>query len=265
MTETRWATAPAPYYADDTVRLYLGDCRELLPALGEEFDAAICDPPYAETSLDWDHWPIGWTQAVAGVTSSMWCFGSMRMFLARASEFSRSDWRLSQDVVWRKNTTGMHAGDRFSRCHESALHWYRDDWASIYHCPPRVRAMKRVVGDLIARGEIGKGRLTGELGAYSVVSDGYAYQRTVIDADSVRAGIHPTEKPISLLTQLIEYAVPPADGVLLDPMAGSCSTAVAARLSGRRAVCIEAHEPYAEAAARRLDQGVLTFDGTEAS
>lgn len=41
--------------------------------------------------------------------------------------------------------------------------------------------------------------------------------------------------------------------------------ALAARLSGRRAVCIEAHEPYLEAAARRLDQGVLDFDGSEAS
>jgi DNA modification methylase len=33
-----------PYYEDESVRLFLGDCLEILPAL--EFDAVVTDPPY---------------------------------------------------------------------------------------------------------------------------------------------------------------------------------------------------------------------------
>lgn len=43
-----------PYYRDEQVQLYLGDCRELLPTLDIAPDAAIVDPPYGETSLGWD-------------------------------------------------------------------------------------------------------------------------------------------------------------------------------------------------------------------
>lgn len=34
-----------PYYSDDLVTLYHGDCREIMPVL--DWDAAITDPPYA--------------------------------------------------------------------------------------------------------------------------------------------------------------------------------------------------------------------------
>jgi site-specific DNA-methyltransferase (adenine-specific) len=63
--------------------------------------------------------------------------------------------------------------------------------------------------------------------------------------------VHPTEKPVELLDPLIRYACPPG-GLVVDPFAGSGSTLDAARQSGRRAIGIEKHEPYAEAAARRL-------------
>ena len=41
----------APYYADATTTLYLGDMREILPALDHEVDAVVTDPPYGETTL----------------------------------------------------------------------------------------------------------------------------------------------------------------------------------------------------------------------
>jgi len=40
-----------PYWADEDVRLYLGDCLDVLPSLPENsVDAVVCDPPYDLTS-----------------------------------------------------------------------------------------------------------------------------------------------------------------------------------------------------------------------
>jgi len=242
-----------PYYSTDSVELYLGDCREVLPALGRTFDAAVCDPPYGYTSLAWDKWPPGWIDAVAGVTSSMWCFGTLRMFLAHGPEFA--DWRMSHDVVWRKhNGTGFQA-DRFRCVHELVSHWYRGRWDTVHHqVPVTMDAIKHT-----GRKRRGHPAQTGRIEDILRVSEdgGPRLRTSVIEARSMHgSAIHPTEKPVAVLAQLIEYAVPPG-GRVLDPMAGSCSTAVAARLTGRRPVCIEADEAMCEKAARRLDQNVL--------
>src|SRR6266496_5990747 len=123
-----------PYCEADGVTLYHGDCREVIPTLGLTADCIVADPPYGETSLAWDRWPNGWPTVAAQATQSMWCFGSLRMFLDRRDEFV--EWKLSQDVVWEKHNGSSLHGDRFRRVHEHGPHWYRGDWAAIYHEPP---------------------------------------------------------------------------------------------------------------------------------
>jgi len=244
-----------PYYETDDVQLYLGDMRELLPTLGLQVDAIVTDPPYGETTLAWDRWPDGWPALAAGAAKSMWCFGSMRMFLDRRDDFAAAGWKLSQDVIWEKaNGTGF-ATDRLKRVHEVVTHWYRGDWASIHHDTPRV---PYTGPDKHTRARGNRGRHYGDIGAHVYEDDGTRLLRSVLRANSVRGGLHPTEKPPAILRTLIEYACPPG-GLVLDPFAGSGSTLDTARMIGRRAVGIEAHEPYAEAAARRLSQ--LTFGG----
>lgn len=247
-----------PYYETDDVTLWHGDCRELLPLLGQRYDACVADPPYGETSLTWDRWPDGWPAIVATVTSSLWCFGSMRMILDHASEFA--GWRLSQDVVWEKRNGTGFAADRFKRVHELATHWYLGPWSDIHHQVPRNPAVYDAKGrdKSVSRSSTPH---TGTIGAHRYEDDGLRLTRSVIQAPSVRRGRHRTQKPVRVLDPLIRYAVPDG-GTVLDPFAGSGSTAVAARLTGRRAVLIEADERCAEKAARRLDQGVLTIEGS---
>lgn len=237
--------SPEPYYSDGTVQLYLGDMRELLPGLARVADACVADPPYGETSLAWDRWPDSWPALIAAHTRSMWCFGSMRMFLDRRDEFA--DWKLSQDIVWEKHNGTGFAADRFKRVHELALHFYRGDWSSVQH-----EAVRETGGD--GRKSVRRNpppTHTGKIGAYSYVDDGKRLTRSVIRHQSVRGGIHPTEKPAAILAPLIEYAVP-VGGLVLDPFAGSGSTLLTARSLGRRAIGIEANEEYCEKAAKRL-------------
>jgi site-specific DNA-methyltransferase (adenine-specific) len=248
-----------PYYADDAVTLWHGDMRQILPSIDVAADCVVADPPYGETSLEWDRWPDGWPHALLHVAKSMWCFGSMRMFLDRRDEFA--DWKLSQDIVWKKrNGTGL-ATDRFRRVHEHVLHWYRGGWNLVHHQTPRILADPSVVkrnGNAVRVARAG-GHL-GNSTNRNWEDTGTRLMQSVIDAPSVRHGIHQTEKPAAILQPLIEYACPPG-GLILDPFAGSGSSAVAARLLGRRAVLIEADERYCEAIARRLAQDVLPIGG----
>src|SRR5450830_19711 len=123
---------PRPYFEDGAVTLYHGDALQLLPLLPRA-DAIICDPPYAQTNLDWDRWPSDWPAAAALVSDQMWCFGSLRMFLDRADELA--GWKMAQDIVWEKHNGSNASNDRFRRVHELAVHFYRGDWASPYHEP----------------------------------------------------------------------------------------------------------------------------------
>jgi len=243
---------PQPYFADDSVALYHGRFEDILPSLGTASDLIVTDPPYGETSLDWDRWPTGWPAVAAEYTRSMWCFGSMRMFLDQRDEFA--GWKLSQDVVWEKHNGTGFADDRFKRVHEHALHWYRGDWNGVHHDTPRtvyVGPDKHVRARHVPRGEH-----LGAIGGGGYDDDGTRLTRSVLKAKSVRGGIHPTEKPIVILEPLIAYACPPG-GLVLDLFAGSSSTLVAARNQGRRAIGIEMREDQCEKAATRLSQGIL--------
>lgn len=252
------------YYKDDTVQLYLGDMREILPVLALQADLIVADPPYGETSLAWDRWPEGWLNVAAAHSNAMWCFGSQRMFFEHLNEFQTAGWKLSQDVighdedgepivgdvnvVWEKHNGTGFATDRFKRVHEHVLHWYRGPWGGVHQDVPRTAYTGP---DKHARARQSRTPHTGTIGAHFYEDDGTRLMRSVIKAKSVRGGIHKTQKPEPLLLPLIRYGCPPG-GLVLDPFGGSCSTLLAARGAGVRAIAIEGHEPHAEAAAKQL-------------
>lgn len=80
--------------------------------------------------------------------------------------------------------------------------------------------------------------------------------RSSVWRTSVVHGRHPTEKPVSMLCDWVRLFSEPGD-VILDPFAGSGTTAVAAKAEGRRSVSIERDPQWMSHACDRLSQEVL--------
>ena len=67
--------------------------------------------------------------------------------------------------------------------------------------------------------------------------------------------VHPTEKPVGLLANLITSVTKPGD-LILDPFAGSGSTLVAAKKTGRRFIGMELDDDFYRIAQRRIEEAV---------
>jgi site-specific DNA-methyltransferase (adenine-specific) len=250
-----------PFYEDESVRLLLGDMREVLPRLDVTPDAAVLDPPYGETSASWDRWVDGWPAVVGSVlpsSASLWCFGSTRMFLEHAQDFE--GWKYAQEQLWiKRNGTGPGSRDRLSKVHEWAVHWYRGRWSDLHHEWEREPVDGPDKGYVRRLAPAAEHRREGRLSAWT--DDGMRLRRSVVEAPSVRfEKRHQDEKPLATVLPLVRECVPPG-GLVLDCFAGACTTGVAAKILGRRAVLVEADEETCEKAAVRLSQGVLELGG----
>lgn len=222
-----------PYYADDLVTLYHGDCRAVTAWL--DADVLVTDPPYGTTRTEGNPRggygrrgnaagnrkgaPLGRgldaatianddstevrdeVLATWGVRGPALVFGSLRM------PDPPGEW--ADRLVWDKKRPGMNGGP-----------WrYRHE--SIYVTAGFVRTENAAV--------------------------------SIIEAFPEQAD-HIHGKPLALMLRLVAAA---PVGVVADPFAGSGSTLAACKQLGRRAVGIELEERYCEIAAKRLAQDTL--------
>lgn len=239
-----------PYWHDDLTAIYHGDVRDVAPALGT-FDLIVADPPYEQTDLRWDRWPAGWPGIVKGNLTehaSLWCFGSLRMFMDKRDEFA--DYNLAQDLVWEKHNGSSFHADRFRRVHESIAQFYPTSsrWDLVYHNPQfTMDATKRTVrrkGRPPHMGHIDDGYYESEDG-------GPRLARSVQYIRSAHGyAINPTQKPAGIIALLLKYSCLPG-GIVLDLFAGSLSTSVACRELGLRSIAIESDREQID---RALDE-----------
>lgn len=244
-------------YEDDYVTLYCGDSREFMAeaAHGGGNCVIVTDPPYGDTSLEWDRVVTEFPQYAAALTRDLWCFGSMRFWMENGAAFKTAGFTYAQEIVWQKHAGSGPNSDRFTRVHELAVQWYRGGWTDLQHDVPRTKWFGpdrnvRRMGNTPHRGDYAKQ-------VEPWVDDGTRMMQSVIPVrNEHRRGYHPTQKPTGILRPLIEYSCP-RDGLVLDPFAGSASTLVAARELGRKAVGVEINPDYCRAAAKRLSQTEL--------
>lgn len=230
-----------------SVRIINVDVMVGLASLADEsVDCIVTDPPYGETSLEWDKVPDGWMRECRRVlkrTGSMWVFGSLRSHMGS----DLTGWRISQDVVWEKHNGSNSFADRFRRVHEIAVQFYRDDaqWSGVYKKPlftndARARVVRRKKRPP-QWGEIDGWHYRSEDGGPRLMRSVMFYRSCHGEAD------HPTQKPEAVIMPLIEYSCPQG-GTVLDPFIGSGTTARAAIQLGRKCIGIEIDPKFAEMA-----------------
>jgi hypothetical protein len=220
----------APYYADEHVTLFHGDCREVTVWL--QADVLVTDPPYGR---DWrqgcTHPKRVASNAHDGIANdtdttvrdavlAMWgdrlgiVFGDLMLAPPRGCK---------QVLIYRKQP---NAGLR------GATAGWRRDVEAIYLTGPWP---------------------TGLGGRSSVIHTG---SRSAGNPSSVQSRYeHPHAKPLDVMDELVQSTT----GVIADPTAGSGSTLVIAKALGRRAIGVELDERYCEIVAKRLAQGALDF------
>lgn len=251
------------FHQNGDITIYCGRAQEILPSLPHG-DVCVTDPPYGQTSLEWDVWQSDWLELVKA--DSLWVFGSLRMFMDRSADFIGSGWTLSQDVigpdqepseidvVWEKHNGSSFHADRFRRIHEQAALFYRGQWKDIYHqTPVTLDAVRKQVRRKQRPAHMGHI----ERGSYTSHDGGPKMMRSVINVRSCHGyAENETQKPLGIIKPLIEFSSP-VGGLVVDAFGGSGSTMLAAKELGRRGIMIELREEQCEIAARRLQQEVL--------
>lgn len=220
-----------PYYSDEWVTLYLGDCLEVTEWLAA--DVLVTDPPYG-TNVRLD-----FSDGTPRKGTSPWAH------------------------------TGPIANDHDLTCRDAVLAAWADRPALVFGSwkKPRPDATRTVLiwdkGEAVGMGDLSIPWSPNWEEIY-VIGSGFHGHRgsSIIRAGSVswasKGREHPNMKPEGLMGALISKCPP---GIIADPFAGSGSTLVAAKALGRRAIGVEIDERYCEIAARRLAQDVLDFGG----
>lgn len=217
------AQALTPYYSDDWVTIYHGDCRDILPLAG---DVVLTDFPYG----------IGLDYGVSFDDSQ----GYLRDLISTAlplMQLSAPVTALTCGIanMWRYPSPTWTLCWYMANGCASTGKWGFNQWQPVlvYGTDPY---LKRGMGrrpDVIITAAPNSG------------------------ADK-RLG-HPCPKPIEAWRKVL-YRVSPVDHQqIIDPFMGSGTTLVAAKASGRKAIGIEIEEKYCEIAAKRMAQEVLAL------
>lgn len=213
-----------PYYEDDMVAIYNGDCRDILPHVLPPNSCIVTDPPYGTgwvrgggpkagdfdaqmSGADWDKWDSSWLRLCSSEKVS--CFAVF--------------------------APDSRIGDLQSLLGRTRLRYY----VKSNPRPPLGGNDSPSVEPIVIYPRIRFSRGPAHLVAYN--------------GDCIH---HPCEKPLSVMSWIISGCAS-VDETVVDPFMGGGSTLRAAKNLSRRCIGIELDESYCEVAAKRMAQCVL--------
>ena len=203
-----------------TVELYLGDCLEVMQELEDDsVDAVITDPPYGMNKFNGDN-PERSDRVVMKAFAKLkgLCSGNILSFWS-AQRFDVIDDLFCPKhlMIWNK-TWAIHAPNNIGRRYEYIV------WVS-------GKGANKKRGDIF---------------------ESYPIWRK----SHPESCNHPTQKPLSLMREVIEDFTNEGD-TILDPFMGSGTTGVACVQTGRNFIGIEIEPKYFEIAEARIAEAQL--------
>lgn len=256
------------------VKLFLGDCLEILPTLeSESIDAFLLDLPYGTTACAWDTvipFEPMWEQVKR-------LLKPRGVFVTTASQpftsklvMSNLEW-FKYEWVWRKGKASdfVNANFRPMKEHENILVFSSADAAPgcSVKMPYNPQGLIYEQTKKVRRGSLGISRdRASQLGEYT--SRGRNYPKSVLEFGNDTA-VHPTQKPVALYEYFVLTYTNPGDTVC-DFAMGSGTTGVACAKMGRNFIGVEIDPKYFGDAKKRIANArkqmvVPGFWGTEGS
>jgi len=208
------------YYQDTAVTIYNGDCRQILPALGE-FDLLLTDPPYG----------IG-----ADNQKQILSRGKK----AKAKDYGEQNWDSSTVEDWLLLLALSKASNQIIF------------GGNYYNLPPSQCWL--VWDKQNGENDFADCEMAWTNYRKSIRLKSHLWNGMIRKNNEER--FHPTQKPLEIMTWALTFAGEDAK-TIIDPFAGSGTTGRAAKDLGRQAVLIEREEKYCEIAAKRMAQEVL--------
>ena len=239
-------------------KLYKGDCLEVMDQLieqGIEVDAVICDPPYGTTACKWDS-VIPFDEMWERLNKLIKPDGAIVLF---GSEPFSSQLRVSNiknfkyDWIWEKEQ-----GVGFQLVKYRPLIKHENISVFCKKTPLYNPQMIKLDKPKIVK------RKSGSNGRSETSPLKYSDERTSVYEHRYPVnilkykrdiGLHPTQKPVSLLMYLVRTYTN-ENQVILDFTMGSGSTGVAAMLTDRRFIGIELDDKYFEIAENRIKESI---------
>jgi site-specific DNA-methyltransferase (adenine-specific) len=232
-------------------KTYFGDCLEVMKLIDDaSVDMILCDLPYAVTQNAWDSiipFDLLWEQYSriiadngAIVLTSMQPFSSS--LISSNAKMFRYEW------IWEKpqGTGFLNANRQPLRNHENILVFYKKQ--PLYN--PQFSQGKPY------QSKAGAGKTSSNYGKQReviVVNEGKRHPLTVLRFKRDNPKVHPTQKPVALFEYLIRTYT--NEGmVVLDNCAGSGTTGLACRNTGRNYILIEKDETYYDLIKQRLNE-----------
>ncbi len=254
-----------PYYEKDGITIFHGDCREILPML-PKVDLILTDPPYGMTALKWD----------VGVMDWFWeslksCAKEDAVFIITASQPFTSDLICSNrtdfktEWIWMKcrGSNFMNLKSQPFKEHESVIVFCSGSFTFSPIKENRTKTGRSRIHDKYSGGIRNKIGVYGDLSHFKAQAKPNELRHpSSIQFFSRDRGLHPTQKPTSLMSYFLRTYGSEGD-IVCDPFMGSGTTLRACKDLKINCIGIEIEEKYCEIAVNRLSQNVLDFGGSE--
>jgi DNA modification methylase len=220
--------------------LYLGDCLDVLPSI-ETVDQIICDPPYEQLMHDL-HGSVKLRRTDGGSERKDLGFDGIDQIRAPFIEHVRRinrGWLLAfcnVEGVWHWRKALIDAALKF----KTTCIWVKPD------ATPKLNGQGPALAyECITTTWCGTGHARWNGGGKRGV---FIYPTN----NPERSGLHPTEKPVRLMRELVHLFSDP-DQTVLDPFMGSGTTGVACVREGRDFIGIEKDPDHFALACRRIE------------